>query len=297
MDNDNALFFVAGITGNVGGAAARRLLDGGHTVRALARDPQKAAAWAREGVDVRRGDLTDADSVAEALDGVAGAFLMIPPIMAPSPGLPETRAVLASYLEALEKAPPPRLVLLSSIGSQQESGLGLITTTHLMEEALGGLPFPTAFVRAAAFYENALGGLGPAASTGVYYSFYQPTDRAVPWIATADIGAEVARLLVEGWEGRKVVELGSPASPDDIAYAMGEVLGRPVTAQAIPRERWAATLEGFGLAPGTTGPYEEMMDGVNSGWIAFGVPGTEPVPGTTTVTQVFAQARQAQAGH
>ena len=34
------------------------------------------------------------------------------------------------------------------------------------------------------------------------------------------------------------------------------------------------------------------MDGFNSGWIAFGVPGTEPVAGTTTAAQVFAQARK-----
>ena len=69
-------------------------------------------------------------------------------------------------------------------------------------------------------------------------------------IATADIGAEVARLLVADWEGKKIVELGSPVSADDLARAMGEALGKPVTAQAIPRERWAATLESFGLPPG-----------------------------------------------
>ena len=127
----------------------------------------------------------------------------------------------------------------------------------------------------------------------MYYSFYQPTDRTLPMIATADIGAEIARLLTEGWEGKKIVELGSPVSPDDQARAMGEVLGRPVKAQAIPREQWAAILQGFGMPPGTTAPYEEMLDGSNSGWIDFGVPGTEPVDGTTTAAQVFASARKA----
>jgi uncharacterized protein YbjT (DUF2867 family) len=97
-------------------------------------------------------------------------------------------------------------------------------------------------------------------------------------IATADIGKEVARLLVCGWSGKKIVELGSPIRPDDIARAMSEVLGQPVKAQAIPREHWAASLEAFGMAPGTTGLYEEMMDGFNSGWIDFGVPGTSLSP-------------------
>ncbi len=287
------MFFVAGMTGHVGGAAARRLLEEGHTVRTLARDPQKAAEWAQKGVDVRQGDFTDPAAVAGALEGVAGAYLMMPPVMIPSPGYPEANAVIASFGEALRQTPPPRLALLSSVGSEQSHGLGNITTTHLMEEALGDLPFPTAFVRAGGFFENYVGGLATAASTGLYYSFFQPTNRTLPMIATADIGAEVARLLAGGWEGKKIVELGSPVSPDDIAAAMGAAVGRPVTAQAIPRERWAATLESFGLPAGHTDLYEEMMDGFNSGWIHFGVPGTEPVAGTTTAAQFFAQARKA----
>lgn len=287
------MFFVAGITGNVGGAAARKLLEEGHTVRTLARDPQKAAEWARLGVDVRQGDFTDPAAVASALEGVEGAYLMMPPIMVPSPDYSEAKSVIASFREALEKSPPPRLALLSSFGSEQSSGLGNITSTHLMEEALGGFPFPTAFVRAGSFLENYLGGLGGAAATGVYYSFFQPVDRPFPMIATADIGAEVARLLMTGWEGKKVVEIGSPVSANELADAMGRALGKPVTAQAIPRERWAATLESFGLPPGRTNLYEEMMDGCNSGWIAFGVPGAEPVAGTTTPAQFFAQAGKA----
>jgi len=58
---DNSLFFVSGITGHVGGAAARHLLEQGHAVRALARDPQKADAWADQGVDIRQGDFNDAE--------------------------------------------------------------------------------------------------------------------------------------------------------------------------------------------------------------------------------------------
>ena len=287
------MFLVSGITGHVGGAAARHLLADGHTVRTIARDPQKAAEWARQGVDVRQGDFTDPAALASALEGVEGAYLMMPPVMVPSPGYPEAKAIVASFVGAIGQTPPPRLVLLSSFGSEKNSGLGNITSTHLMEEALGDLPFPTAFVRAGGFIENFVGSLGPAASTGVFHSFFQPVDRAFPMTATADIGAEVARLLVRGWNGKKIVEIGTLTSPEEIARAMGEVLGRPVKAQAIPREQWAATLESFGLPAGRTNLYEEMMDGCNSGWIDFGVPGAEPVAGTTTPSQVFAQANRA----
>lgn len=285
------MFFVSGLTGQVGGAAARHLLNQGRMVRALARDPQKAAAWSQMGVDVRQGDLNDAAAVAAALEGVDGAFLMLPPSLAPTPGFSEAKAMIESFREALRRAPPPQLVVLSSIGSQQTSGLGLITSTHLLEEALSDLPFPTAFIRAGSFLENYNGNLKAAASTGWFDTYLTPTDRPVPMIATEDIGKEVARLLVGGWSGKKIVELGSPISPDDLARAMTDVLGRPVQARAVPRERWTASLEALGMPPGTTGAFEEMEDGFNSGWIGFGVPGTEPVAGTVTPAQVFEQAR------
>ncbi len=288
------MFLVAGITGQVGGAAARRLLEGGQKVRALARDPQKAAEWSARGVDVRRGDLSDAAAVAAALQDVEGAFLMIPPLMVPSPDYSEAKAVVASYREALRQTPPPRLVLLSSVGSQQASGLGNITTTHLMEEALSDLPFPTAFVRPGSFLENYTYSLDGAAATGWFDSFFAPTDRRFPMTATQDIGAEIARLLVEGWSGKKIVELGSYISSDELARAMGEALGREVRARAIPREAWPSVLEKMGLPPGRTSLYEEMMDGFNSGWIDFGVPGTERIGGTTAPVEVFKRARKAK---
>lgn len=288
------MFFVSGVTGQVGGATARQLLGQGLTVRTLARDQQKAAEWSHRGVDVRQGDFGNATAVAAALEGVEGAFLILPPRFAPSPGFPEAKAIIASFRAALDQAPPPRLVVLSSVGSQQSSGLGNITSTHLLEEALGDLPFPTAFVRAGSFLENHTFGFEAAASSGWFDTYLTPTDRPVPMVATADIGKEIARLLASGWSGRKIVELGSRVSPDDLARAMSEVLGRPVRARAIPREQWTASLEAQGMPHGTTGYFEEMEDAFNSGWIDFGVPGTESVAGTLTPVQFFAQARKVQ---
>ncbi|RYX84373.1 NAD-dependent epimerase/dehydratase family protein [bacterium] len=288
-----SLFFVSGITGHVGGATMRHLLEKGHKVRALVRDPQKATEWEQKGVELHQGDLNDSTALATAMQGVDGAFLMQPPTPSPSPDFSEAKANIVSFTEALKQAPPLRLVALSSVGSQQSSGLGNITATHLLEEALGSQPFPTAFVRAGSFFENFINSLDVAEKTGVFYSFLQPTDRAFPMVATDDIGKEIAHLLTSEWSGKRIIELGSRISPDELSGAMSEVLGREVTAQAIPRDQWAKTLESIGMPPGTTSSFEEMEAGFNSGWIDFGIPGTEPVAGTTIPTQVFAEARKA----
>ncbi|HEY4010285.1 MAG TPA: NmrA family NAD(P)-binding protein [Acidobacteriaceae bacterium] len=284
------MFLITGITGHVGGAAAKALLADGRQVRALVRDKGKAAKWADQGVELVEGDWNDAAVLARALEGVEGVYLMMPPMVTPSPGFLEAKRVLAAYVQALKQAPPPKVVALSSMGSEKETGLGLITSTSLMERALGDLPMPVAFVRAGGFFENYMYGLQTGMG-GTLPSFYVPTNRKVPMIATVEIGSEVAKLLTSEWTGKRVIELGTATSPDDIAAALGEVLGVPVKAQAMPREAWAAALEGMGLPKGSTGGYEEMLEAVNSGWIGFGVEGTERVAGKTSAKEVFAGAK------
>ena len=284
------MFFVAGITGNVGGATARQLLDKGHRVRALVRDPAKASQWSQEGVEIVQGDFKDANAVAAALQGVEGAYLMLPPYLGQDAADTENKAMIASFREALQKTPPPRLVLLSSIGSERESGVGPIARTHLLEEALDDLPFPIAWIRTASFVENHTYALKTAASTGYLDTFWTPTDRPVPVVGTVDIGREVARLLIDGWNGKKIVELGTRVTADDVARAFSQVLGRSVQARAIPRAQWTEAFKAMGLPPNGIVAYTEMMDGVNSGWIDFGAPGAELVSATTTLEEVFAQA-------
>jgi uncharacterized protein YbjT (DUF2867 family) len=289
------MFLVMGITGKVGGATARRLLEQGQKVRALVRDREKAANWADQRVELVEGDWNDAAAIERALEGVEGAFVMLPAVWAPSPDFKEAQSVIANYVEALTQAAPPRLVALSSMGANRTSGLGMITALSLLEQGFRNLTSPIAFVRAGGFFENFIYGLH-VAQGGTLPVYYNPTNRKSTMVATNDIGAEVATLLTgPAWSGHRVIELGSMVSADEVAAQLGEVLKLDVKAFAVPRAGWPAAFEQFGIPKGLTGPAEAMFEAVNAGWMDLGGQGAEHVAGTTSARDVFAAAQRAAA--
>jgi nucleoside-diphosphate-sugar epimerase len=65
---------VTGATGKVGHATLRGLLAAGHEARVLVRDPGRASGALPEGARVIRGDVTDAASLAPAVEGCDVVF-------------------------------------------------------------------------------------------------------------------------------------------------------------------------------------------------------------------------------
>ena len=67
-------YFVTGATGFIGGRLVRRLREAGHGVVAVVRNPAKAGDFARLGVKVHKGDITDKESMRGPMAGVDGVF-------------------------------------------------------------------------------------------------------------------------------------------------------------------------------------------------------------------------------
>nr|WP_314526733.1 NmrA family NAD(P)-binding protein [uncultured Pseudomonas sp.] len=261
------MYVITGITGKVGGALAHNLIKAGQPVRAVVRDAGKAVYWADLGCDVVFAEMEDAQALTAAFTGATGVFILPPPGFDPQPGFPEARAVISAVSQALQAAAPPKVLCLSTIGAQAEQ-VNLLTQRTLMEQALSALDIPVTFLRPAWFMENSLYDVISARDTGVIHSFLQPLDKAVPMIATADIGNVAAQLLQQDWAGQRVVELeGQWVSPNDIARALVQLLGRDVHAEVVERDTWEALLRSQGAQNPL--PRMRMVDGFNEGWICF----------------------------
>ena len=190
------MYAITGITGQVGAPSRGRLLAADCPVRAVVRDAGKGAAGQERKCEVALANINDASALAAAFTGTEGVFVLIPPLFDPTSGFPEVRRIVAALRSALEAARPARVVCLSTIGAQVTQP-NLLNQLGIMEQTLGELPMPVAFLRAAWFMENAAWDVGPARDDGVIPSFLQPLDRPVPMVATADIGRVGAELLQE----------------------------------------------------------------------------------------------------
>jgi NAD(P)H dehydrogenase (quinone) len=115
-----------------------------------------------------------------------------------------------------------------------------------------------------------------------------PTDKAIPMVAAQEVGQVAARLIQENWTGTRVVELEGPSriSPNDLAAAFANALGKPVRAVPVPRESWEQMFRSQGMK----NPYPRirMVDGFNENWIAFTDNGSETIKGSISAKTVIA---------
>jgi len=280
------MYAITGITGQVGGEVARALLNKGHSVRAVVRDPRKGAAWEKLGCGMALADMNDVAALTAAFKTVQGVFILLPPIFDPSPGFAETRTTVTALRQALEAARPRKVVCISTIGAQAKQE-NLLTQLTMMEQSLGDLPMPVAFLRPAWYMENCRWDIDSARDQGVMTSFLQPLDKPVPMVATADIGRVAAELLLENWTGRRIVELEGPArvTPIEIAGTFAEIFGHAVRAEAVPRQTWEQLFKSQGMKHPE--PRIQMLDGFNEGWMTFETSGDKVRKGAVPIKTVL----------
>ena len=264
-------YAITGASGRTGSAAAQALLDRGLPVRVVLRDPAKAVIWREQGAEVAIADLADVDAMTAALSDTSGAYIVSPQQYGRD-DLFERAIVIAETVEAaVRRAAVPRVVALSSVGAGEDHGTGWIAMNRSLEQALGRLPIPVAFLRAAYFMENWQPMIQPATSEGILRSFLAPTERPIPMIATPDIGSIAASVILQEWHDQRIIDLAGPReySPMDVASCLSDQLGRGIDTIPVPEGEWTAALAGAGLSEAALAGFIEMTRGLNNGHIDF----------------------------
>lgn len=289
------MFVVAGVTGNTGSATAASLLSAGLPVRVIVRHPENGEAWARRGAEIVVGDLADSRSLAVAFAGAKAAFVLNPPAYT-APDLFARAARLAeAILLATRRAPPGRLVVLSSVGAHLSSGTGIIRTNHIFEQILDDALCPVTFLRPAYFFENWRLGSATAAREGILPSFLAPVERAIPMVGAADIG-RTAAVAMRDHSTPRVLELTGPCdySPQDAGDAFGPEFGRLVRAVAVPETEWTSILMQLGFSRRTIEGWTQLFRAFNSGTVDFEGSAFTVRRGTTALEEAVSDMARAE---
>jgi uncharacterized protein YbjT (DUF2867 family) len=168
---------VAGATGGTGKAAVQQLVASGkYAVRALSRDPEKAKGELPAGVEVVKGDLRDAASLAAALKGVkyvisAAAARGMAKDPANTAQIVDNEGT-AAFAAAAKKAGVKHFVLVSSMGTSQADTFPseflrpVLKAKAAGEAALRASGVPYTIVRPGGLSDDAGGKLAVAFSQG-----------------------------------------------------------------------------------------------------------------------------------
>ncbi|MEV4166425.1 NAD(P)H-binding protein [Nonomuraea dietziae] len=213
------MFLVTGATGNVGSEVMQALRLAGAPVRALVRAPDDLP------VEQVVGDLDRPDSLAAALAGVRGVFLL--------PGYRDMAGVTAE----LAKAGVERVVLLSSQAAVATDTANPISAFMIASEAaVRGSGLAWTILRPAAFMSNTFRWLPQLGQGDLVRDAFG--DVPIASIDPADIAAVTAKALLEpGHEGRAYSLTGPEALlPADRLRILGRALGRRLRFQALTEE-------------------------------------------------------------
>ncbi|WP_030691075.1 NAD(P)H-binding protein [Streptomyces globisporus] len=234
------MILVTGATGNVGGEVVQALARAGEPVRALVRRPADVPA------EQVVGDLDVPDSLASALDGVRGVFLL--PGHRDMPGL----------LDRVRRAGAERVVLLSSLATVATDTRNALSE-HMTgsETAVRESGLAWTFLRPNAFMSNALRWLPQLRAGDVVRDAFGTVP--VASVDPYDIAAVAVRALLDPGHEERVHPLSGPEPllPAQRLAVLAEVLGRDLRFRALSDEEGRADM----AAAGVPEPYIQAFFG------------------------------------
>jgi nucleoside-diphosphate-sugar epimerase len=251
-------YFLTGATGFLGGVLARQLVESGHTVRAIVRDPARAAALRQLGVQLSQGDVTHKESMREPMRGVDGVFHVAGwykiGLRDSSPAFRVNVEGSRHVFELMRDLRVPKGVYTSSVAVNSDTHGRVVDESYRFEgrhvsvydrskaEAhrvaeefiAGGLPL--VIVQPGVIY-------GPGDTSGIRTTFLQflqrqlpaiPKDTAFSWAHVEDVARGHVLAMERGQIGRSYLLTGPVHTLEDAIGMAAEISGVPAPAMRLP---------------------------------------------------------------
>jgi uncharacterized protein YbjT (DUF2867 family) len=264
------MIVITGATGQTGSKTALLLLKNGKQVRVVGRSEENLRKLKEKGAEIAVGDMCDAAFFSKTLIGADAVYLLIPPRM----DTPDIRKHYKTFgdaaVKAIKKSGVKKVVFLSSLGAERNSGTGPVVGLHGVEEKLAKLTHvDVAILRAGYFMENLLRNVSLIKGQHINGNSTLP-DAPISMVATADIAAKAAELLdALSFSGHSVIDLfGDRISYKEATKQIGEEIGIP----DLPYVQFAdadavKAMTGMGLSQNMAQAFVELSGAIGKGLI------------------------------
>jgi len=226
---------ITGVTGHQGGAVAQALQGKGFHLRGLTRTPdsERAAALARRGIDLVKGDLDDEATLRHALSGAWGVFGVQNPLQA---GV-EREEAQGRRLATLAREAGVEHYVYTSVGSaNKRTGVPHFDSKSRIEDTVRAVRFPSHVILRPVFFMEIL--LAPFSLQGSTLAWALAPDTKLQMIAVDDIGWFGARAFTDAaaLNRREIDIAGDVRTMPETAAILTEALGRPIAFAQTPIE-------------------------------------------------------------
>jgi NAD(P)H dehydrogenase (quinone) len=233
---------VTGATGKLGSKVVETLLKSipARELAVSVRNPEKAEGLRSRGVEVRHGDFDHPETLENAFKGIDRLLIIS------ADGDNETR--IRQHTNAVQAADHAgvKFIAYTSLANATESK-NIMAPPHVATEAAiikTGIPY--SFLRNNWYLENEIGSIQGAMAGAPWVT--SAGEGKVGWALQQDYADAAAAVLVGSGHENTVYELSGPLlSQEELASALGNVLGKEVPVQQVSDEKYAEIMKGLGL--------------------------------------------------
>ncbi|WP_342044147.1 SDR family oxidoreductase [Bacillus sp. OTU530] len=251
---------VTGATGKLGTKIVETLLKTvpASQIAVSVRNPEKAEGLRARGVEVRQGDFDRPETLDSAFAGIDRLLLIS------ADGDNETRVRQHTDAVAAAERAGVKFIAYTSVANVSESTIFLAPPHVAAEEAILKTGIPYSFLRNNWYLENEI-------------SSIQGVLAGAPWVTSAGSGkvgwalqqeyAEAAAAVLAGnGHENTVYELsGKLMTQEELAAALGTVLGKEVPVQQIDDAAYADIMKGAGVPEFVIPFLVEIQKGIREG--------------------------------
>lgn len=236
---------VTGATGQLGQLVIKSLLNKGvnaSDIISVVRNPEKAAAMAAQGIEVRQADYNDSEALNKALQGIDRLLLI-------SGNDLEQRAEQHQKVIEAAKHNNVGFIAYTSLLKADTSSLLLAVDHKATEIVMKDSGIPYTFLRNSWYLENYTSNLGQFLSMGAIMG--SAGEGKVSAASRQDYATAAAEVLSGEGHENKIYELGGESfSMTELAQTLSNASGKSIVYNDMPTEAYKEVLLSTGMPEG-----------------------------------------------